>query len=425
MSQPRNDVRVWRWRIAIAMAVSGLLLAAPFPVGADLEADFNRCRADILRIGDNPGNAWETYCLGLSYQFALNRKRDSARAIEWLTRAARQDFAPAQTVLGYMIENGIGAAHDPAAAVEWYRRAAKAGDPDGLFNLGRAYENGIGLSRDLAQARSFYERAAALGQRDAQQSLAALGRPAPAPSAEQTEFARGSALYKARDYAAALRVFQALAERGYAPAQLQTGSQYARGEGVTRNATVAAKWYRKSADQDYAIAQNNLSGAYEYGEGVSEDWAEAFRWAQRSAGQGNAQGLFLVGRAYQFGIGVPQSRGEAIKWFDRAAAKGHDQADYWVNTLRGRGNFIGFRDEDEQTFVIGGKLRTDTQLVWAEPRGVRFRSSAERWQYLRDLRGTTDRNEAWAIWSRTSERYAACKRGETGDAYCAEPGPEP
>jgi hypothetical protein len=75
--------------------------------------------------------------------------------------------------------------------------------------------------------------------------------------------------------------------------------------------------------------------------------------------------------------------------------------------------------------VIGGKLRTDTQLVFAEPRGILFRTSAERQRYLRDLRGTTDRNEAVAAWNRRQERYSACKRGETGDSYCADPGPAP
>jgi hypothetical protein len=75
--------------------------------------------------------------------------------------------------------------------------------------------------------------------------------------------------------------------------------------------------------------------------------------------------------------------------------------------------------------VIGGKLRTDTPLVFAEPRGTLFRTFAERQRYLRDLRGTTDRNEAMAAWNRRAERYAACKRGETGDSSCSEPGPPP
>ena len=218
---------------------------------------------------------------------------------------------------------------------------------------------------------------------------------------------------------------RALADRGYAPAQLQIGSQYARGEGLPRNAKVAVQWYLKSAAQGYAIAQNNLAGCYEYGDGVVDDWVESFRWARRSADGGNPRGMFLVGRAYQFGIGVPQSRETAIQWFDKAAARGDDQADYWQRTLRGRGNFIGFRDEDEQNLVIGGQLRTDTALVFSEPRGVAFRRFAERLAYIRGLRARTDSNEAYARWASKADHYAACKRGETGESYCSSPGPAP
>ncbi len=410
-------------RVAVALAT--LLGLISGPASADLDADFNRCRGDIVRIGEDPRTPYETYCLGLSYQFAINRKRDSARAIEWLKRAATQDYAPAQAVLGYMLEQGIGAARNPGEAFKWYQKAAAANNDDGLMNLGRAYENGIGVARDLGQARTYYERAAALGSQPAREALANLGNAALAPSDEQAEFARGAELYKKKDYAAAARIFRTLAERGYAPAQLQIGSQHARGEGVPRNAAVAVQWYRKSAAQGYAIAQNNLCGAYEYGDGVADDWAESFRWAKRSADQGNAQGIFLVGRAYQFGVGVPQSREMAIEWFDRAASKGHDQADYWQRWLRGRGNFIGFRDEDEQNLVIGGQLRTDTALVFAEPRGVTFRHVAERLAYMRALRAKTDYNEAYARWSAKMDRYQACKRGETGDSYCTSPGPAP
>jgi hypothetical protein len=57
--------------------------------------------------------------------------------------------------------------------------------------------------------------------------------------------------------------------------------------------------------------------------------------------------------------------------------------------------------------VIGGKLRTDTQLVFAEPRGILFRASVERQRYLRDLRGTTDRNEAMAARSTAQPRLRA------------------
>lgn len=305
---------------------------------ADLDADFNRCRDDIVRIGDNPRTPWETYCLGLSYQFAINRARDSAKALATLRKAAAQNFAAAQSVLGYMIERGIGTAPNPLEAVQWYRRAARQNHDDGLMNLGRAYENGIGVARDVDQARSYYERAAAFGNRPAREALAQLGRASPAGAVgADEEFRRGSALYKARDFAGAARIFLALAQRGHAPSQLQVGYQHANGEGMTRSDASAVEWYRKSAEQGYAPAQNNLGLFYEIGRGVREDWGQSARWFRASAEQNNSRGQFGLGRAYQFGIGVPQDRQEAIRWFDRAAAHGDDQANYWLDKLRGRG----------------------------------------------------------------------------------------
>lgn len=411
------------------VAAGTLALACAWLIGvslahADLDADFNKCRADILRIGESPKTPWETYCLGLSYQFAINRPRDSAKALTTLRRAATQGFAPAQAVLGYMLERGIGGAANPAEAAQWYQRAAQQNNDDGLLNMGRAYEHGIGVTRDLAQARSYYERAAALGNKPARDALAQLGRPVAAGGMDQ-EFQRGSSLYKSKDFAGAARVFLALAERGHAPSQLQIGYQSANGEGVARSDAVAVQWYRKSADQGYAPAQNNLGLVYEIGRGVQEDWVQSARWYRASAEQDNSRGQFGLGRAYQFGIGVPQDRQEAIRWFDRAAAHGDDQANYWVNQLRSRGNFIGFRDNTEQQLVVGNKLRTDTQLVYAEPRGKTFHNSAERDRYVLALRNITDYNEAVAAWSRASDRYGACKRGETGDSYCVAPGPRP
>jgi TPR repeat protein len=244
-------------------------------------------------------------------------------------------------------------------------------------------------------------------------------------AASSAEFRRGVELYKAERFAEAAALFQALAERGHVLSQRQVGYQYEFGEGLPRNPALAARWYRRAAEQGDAPAQNNLANCYENGIGVAENWAESFRWLQRSAKQNNARGLFGVGRAYQFGIGVPQDRAEAIRWFDRAAARGDDQANYWHDTLRGRGNFIGFRNEAEQQYVVGGRLPTDTALVFAEPRGMAFTNSAQRNAYLVRLKTDTLYNEAKAKWNMAADRYAACKRGETGESYCSSPGPSP
>ena len=53
-----------------------------------------------------------------------------------------------------------------------------------------------------------------------------------------------------------------LAESGDATAQLNVGSMYYLGVGVTQNFEEAARWYRKAADQGLATAEVALGGLY-------------------------------------------------------------------------------------------------------------------------------------------------------------------
>ena len=89
-------------RVALtAVLALGLCAVCGNEARADLDANVKRCRSDIVRIGEDARLPYEQYCLGLSYQFALNCNRDSAKALTWLRRAAAQNFAPAQAVLGF------------------------------------------------------------------------------------------------------------------------------------------------------------------------------------------------------------------------------------------------------------------------------------------------------------------------------------
>lgn len=388
---------------------------------ADLNDDFAACRRKILQIGSNPSSPADQYCLGLSHAFALNHKKDRAQAATWFRKAADQNHAAAQAVLGYFFERGDGVKADPAEAAKWYRKAAEQNHSDGLFNLGRAYEHGIGLSKDLAQARTYYQKAAAAGSRDAQQALANLGKGPEQANPGHAQFDEAVRLYRAKDYAGAAKVFVKLAGQGDARAQLQIGYQYEFGEGVRQSHDDAVRWYRKAADQSNATAQNNLGKMYEDGIGVREDWAEAVRWYRKSAEQGDADGQFSLGRVYQFGIMVPQSRQEAISWFDKAGDQGHDRANYFANDLKQRNRYIGFRNEQEHTAVVGTKLRG--VLLNIEPVGRTFRNSAERMTYMRQASRQADYEEAMLRWESKNREYKACQ--DSGGSGCIGPGPPP
>jgi hypothetical protein len=107
---------------------------------------------------------------------------------------------------------------------------------------------------------------------------------------------------------------------------------------------------------------------YEDGKGVPEDWIEAAKWYRKAAVRDNASGEFRLARAYQFGIGVPQNRKLAIEWFQKAGFLGNAQARYFAQHLLSRGNFVGFRNEQEEAAVIAGdECKRGSKSYCADP----------------------------------------------------------
>ena len=68
------------------------------------------------------------------------RKTEAQTAAHWFGVAADQGNPTAQTQLGFMLSQGLGADHpDLARAVACFQAAAAQGDIAGKFALGQAY----------------------------------------------------------------------------------------------------------------------------------------------------------------------------------------------------------------------------------------------------------------------------------------------
>jgi hypothetical protein len=404
----------------------------PALASAGLQEDLAQCQNNVWprfrgyslsrqQGPDTPRTPDDHYCLAVGYWSGqLDGNRDPAKAAMHAQVAAQQNHAGAQGLLGFLYSRGSGVKQDLAAAVVMWRKAAAQGHADSINALADAYDRGQGVPVDKAEAQRLYRLAAERGSKEARKTLAESSKP-PGNRAGQADFDEGAQLYTAKDYAAAARAFLRAAEMGHPRAQLQIGYQYNYGEGVAANPAEAAKWYGRAAAQGDASAQANLGNLYERGRGVREDWVEAARWYQKSADADGTSGEFALGRAYQFGIGVPQNRKLAIYWFQKAGFQGHAQARYFAQHLQSRGNFVGFRDEQEEAQVIAGKLRTG--LLWEEPVGMLFHNSAERLAYIRNLRYRVDRYEAYTAWVLRKNEYDDCKRANR--SFCTDPGPAP
>jgi TPR repeat protein len=96
------------------------------------------------------------------------RRGDVVQAMDLLRKSADAEYAPAQSLLAYILDKS-GASEE---AVAYYRKAAAQGDADGEFGLGSMYAAGEGVKRDPAEARKWVTRAAEKGHAGAVNTLA-------------------------------------------------------------------------------------------------------------------------------------------------------------------------------------------------------------------------------------------------------------
>jgi TPR repeat protein len=92
-------------------------------------------------------------------------------AVKWLTKAAEQGHAVAQSQLGICYMNGHGVAKDDAEGVKWLRMAAEQGNANAEYSLGAAYFGGRGVPKDFSGALKWWHKAAEHGDATAQYNL--------------------------------------------------------------------------------------------------------------------------------------------------------------------------------------------------------------------------------------------------------------
>lgn len=186
-------------------------------------------------------------------------------ALEWLLKAAKQGYPPAQDHLGSLYYHGEEVDKDLEAAVKWYRAAADQGYASAQTNLGMCYSNGKGVSKNQGEAFNWYKKAA---------------------------------------------------DQNYAMAQFELGRSYHLGEGVKVNLQQAFNWYLEAAKQGNLDAQNNL--AFIYSE-ATENPEIASRWFFRAAQQGNSLAQYNIGRRFEKGLDkLPLDSREAYYWYSLA-----------------------------------------------------------------------------------------------------------
>src|SRR6185503_19793297 len=187
-------------------------------------------------------------------------------------------------------------------AIQWYTRAAAQDFRPAELNLAQMYEKGIGVKQETAEARKRYRRLSELGDAEARYRLAKL-------SAD------------AGDYKEAVALYERLARDDDWRALLDLGQMHEEGKGVPKNPARAAELYERAAERS-AWARARLGIVYL----ESQDFSKARHWLQRSASDGNGAARNNLGLMHERGLGGPADYRAARELYFRALETGNPQA---------------------------------------------------------------------------------------------------
>lgn len=143
------------------------------------------------------------------------------------------------------------------ALVQSLERLAKEGNAEALYHIGMAYHTGSGVTEDRQRALDAFQKAAAMGD--------------PLASYKLGCFLDGQGVgLVAQDEGKALKFKLVAAEAGYALAQQDVASLYARkGDMAT-----ALRWLERSAAQGWSDGLKMLASVYNGAQGVERDAAK-------------------------------------------------------------------------------------------------------------------------------------------------------
>jgi hypothetical protein len=117
------------------------------------------------------GDPVSQHSLGLLYLQGIDFAPDTARATEWISRAADQDYLPAVYNLGILKFNGWGTPWDPFGAYANFKRAAEGGLPEGMYMTGLLRTDNLVVKRDYSEAWRWLRASADSGNANAAEVL--------------------------------------------------------------------------------------------------------------------------------------------------------------------------------------------------------------------------------------------------------------
>ena len=117
-----------------------------------------------------------------------------------------------------------------------------------------------------------------------------FGLTANGPAARADSLKEATTAFAKKQYAAAIKLFRPLAEKGNAIAQYNVAMMHKMGFGVPKSEKEARKWSRLAAKQGNPQAQTLLGSLYYKASGdEAPDTVRAYMWYEVAAAQGDAE----------------------------------------------------------------------------------------------------------------------------------------
>lgn len=246
-------------------------------------------------------------------------------ALDWLVKAADQNYLPAFAKLGFCYERGQDVEKNEERAKYWYSKIdetylarAEQGDAEAQFAVGNAFfHGGHAIQKDLNQVFNWWLMAAENGHVAAQVSVA-------------DSFMYGR--FAEPDVEEALFWYTEAANADDPYAQYQLGKYYITGT-VTPDVDM-------EFDENYGRRYFTVFDS-------DHDFELAVTWFRKAAEAGNTNARFELGKCYYHGIGVPEDSEEAYKWFAHASGDGHNEARHIQDKM-----FSDMMDEEYEQYKL-------------------------------------------------------------------------
>ena len=388
-----KEALYWAKKSAEQKCVEGIYeLALCYEHGRGTTKDSSKA-AVVYRKAALQGHAPSQWNLACLYMNGDGIEQDKKLAIEWATKAAKQDYDLALeglTKMQYGKESGTtedsanimieltrdkAESGEPEAqaylalalldkdnqyeeALEWAERSAKQDNATGLYVLGLIFEHGAGIQKDEEKAFFYFEKSAQKGFAEAEYKIAIcymegmgvevdfvnslewMKRAAADGSTSAQQFLSGSGNTNAEEEHLQMEspdeMTELRAAAGDIEAQKLLGACYLFGEGgITQNEEVGFSWMLKAAEQGDDDAQAVIALCYENGVHVDVDFVKAIEWYEKAAEQGNPEYQHALGLCYMNQIDDQEiNHQKAMYWLKIAGENGHEMSkhsyEFWT-----------------------------------------------------------------------------------------------